>query len=219
MQTTFTDVNTSEAVIIDSNATEHYMYKYKRFENVGTATISTKCAKIYNSLLQRFIANNFEPITLDMKGYGEISVHAYSDFPVTKLADYEMFEIFGGPSPYLINESLVAIAGKIANWDKICKNTANSKDKCAAFYDKCIKGHTAEQLNIGIDTAIKVHDAEYAAEKANTAFDKDAFLVPFTEQYGISIEEIKECLTLSNNWSSYSDWYKDLHGMRPSFRG
>lgn len=222
MTTNFKDVNTGASVIIDSKTRQHYRKDY----NNNTVIISTLCSKIYNELLKKFQESHFEPISLNMKHYGTIVVKAMAIEDINTLEDCELFEINNNIHPYLNSESLIAIAGMIANWDHLYNEAQEKRERCKLFYEENIKGHSKEMLELGNEIALALDDQEKRHHvnrlierfyNDNKEHLKNALIEKFQNETGLTPEQIRTALTLSKNWNIYGDMYKSAYGYKPKF--
>ena len=111
-------------------------------------------------------------------------------------------------------------------------NEVNAKDgydtdaeaeRLADYYEKHIKGHTPEELNIGNDICMMAYDLFRLLPDEKRAcgyvFDeslKDIYLLAYANTHReYSLDYLGKCYDLAQAWESYSDWHKEVYYVRP----
>lgn len=198
------EANTNNIVIVNPNATEHVVTSYDNEKHKLTYTVSPLVAKIHNELLRLFVNFNFDfiifPINDDF-----ITITPISDAPngATSLKDVTWFHLENAPFSWETS-SLIELAGRFANYDAEVQADRERKAVLQDVYDRKIKGHSSDELNLGQDITLDMrHNGLTCAE--------------ICAKYGITAFDAESAHLLSETWDNYSGLYKELYGVKPYF--
>lgn len=194
---------------IIKNATTHITESYNPVTDITTVSISTLVAKTYNEILARLIKANWQEISLTMKNGDTVTIRP-SMIPCCEscIQNVEWFVVLNPTNLFLDADNLVKVAASLCSYESLLQEQKDDIVKLQKFYDSHIKGHTVEELRLGNDIVIN----EPSDTVLNCKYTPD-----LAEKYGVSEEHYLNCVTLAENWQSYSDWYKDVHQVRPRF--
>lgn len=173
--------------------------------------------KIKSELLKRFDAASWKGITIHMKKSGhDLILTPCSQISPVNEQNLEYIMIDGAPIMMYGCDTIDELAETIANYDSILDEKLEQPRKLREFAQKYLKGHTLKELKDGNAFAIAMWK-KWDTEKYPSWDD-------FSEQFDYSIfvdashdiKTVKDNIALSHAWESYSDWYKELYGKRPS---
>lgn len=103
-----------------------------------------------------------------------------------------------------------SLSAFIQNYDKHRQQLIGSMQELERVYDARIKGHTLEELHLGNDINMYIYQqTKENREKPN--------LTNICEHFQIALEQAETCIKLSDDWQSYSDYYKSVYNRRPVF--
>ena len=166
--------------------------------------ISAKTAYCYNKLLSLLQTSGYQPITLTMRPSGDkVTIAPFLDpSPEQKLpAWYNVNTPVHGLN--LDTEDLVQLAAKLCDYEKEKQNAANEVQDLQQFYKNHIENHTKKEIRKAED--IHLYIIKHPDETVETV----------CEHFPMSEQEIKNAVTLSENYAIYSDWHKYLFHVRP----
>lgn len=178
--------------------------------------MTTLHEKIKNELTNRLEKANFKEISITMKKSGDkISITPCAQMPtIESMNDIEYFLLNSTGINLLGCDTIDELATTIQNYEAQREHDLNERDRLKEYYEANIKGHDETELTDGNRYSIKLYEAwreqpEMSYEDFETQYDI-ASLDPQK-----TTDEIKSNLSLAHSWSFYSDWYKDLYGVRP----
>lgn len=182
------------------------------FENPAVEVIiSSATAKTYNTLLQKFIDADWEDITVTMKNGDEITISAYIAPEVEKnVHNTEWFNVYTPTNLFCDSDNLIDVAASLCNYENLLNEQNDNSAKLKAFWNKNLKGHSQQELKDGNDIFL-AYFSKYEDLFADETIAEIAKLRDITEDY------CKTVIALAQNWDTYSDWYKEVHQVRPSF--
>lgn len=173
--------------------------------------------KIMMELKKRF--ENENNITLNMKKSGnKVFIGRQTDdnddlFDIT--SDVQDGTIpFEATSHFLFGFENLAkyIAAYDDEMDRIRKNLRELDEYRSQFID----GHTKEELALGNTLFCDMFHAGIKAEDV-TDFAKTDEAEPFYARMDCTKEAGIRCINLADHWQTYSDWYKYIWNIRPTF--
>lgn len=182
------------------------------FENPAVEVIiSSATAKTYNTLLQKFINADWEDITVTMNNGDEITISAYIAPEVEKnVHNAEWFSVYTPTNLFCDSDNLIDVAASLCNYENLLNEQNDDSTKLKAFWNKNLKGHSKQELKDGNDIFL-AYFSKYEDLLAEETIAEIAKLRGITEDY------CKTVIKLANDWETYSDWYKEVHQVRPSF--
>lgn len=204
---------TFENVTIDKNATVNYVCTPNEDGTTFHKTISPLVAKTYNELLRRFIAADWEALKLEMKNGDTITIEPFFEpYDEKCLKDVQWFLIYTPTNLFMDSGAscpgLLRAAANICDYEELLRGQQEDTKSLQKFYEKHIKGHTPDELKLGNTILINephdiVRNCKHTPELA--------------KKYNVSEEYYLDCITLAEDFSHYSDWYKSVHQVRPKF--
>lgn len=203
--------NTLKNITIDKNATINYICTPNEDGITFHTTISQLVAKTYNELLRRFIAADWEAIKLKMKNGDIVTIEPCFEPDDKKcLENVQWFLVYNPTNLFMDGcESYTGLIGTAANlcdYEKLLHEQQEDMKSLQAFYEKHLKGHTHDELNLGNTILINeshdiVRNCKHTPELA--------------KKYGVSEEYYLNCINLAEDFQHYSDWYKSVYQVRP----
>ena len=113
------------------------------------------------------------------------------------------------------------VVNTINNLAQLKKESDDEKEMLRKFYDEHIKGksyHGLDSYELYCYGQELWSEALKNGSKIHYLYDftrTEAFLKAASEKFGAKPEHIADAMELSEHWSTYSDWHKDLYGYRP----
>lgn len=108
-----------------------------------------------------------------------------------------------------------SLAGYLASYDEKIEGIRNDIKALDKYRENRIEGHTKEELKLGNDLFFKILGLGIPIEDvfdfANTSNAGKLY-----QEMGCTKEKGLTGLRLSDDWQIYSDWYKDIWGIRPN---
>ena len=172
--------------------------------------------KIKSELLNRFDAASWKGITIHMKKSGhDLILTPCSQISPVNEQNVEYIMIDGAPIMLYGCDTIDELAETIANYDSILDEKLEQPRKLREFAQKSLKGHTLKELEDGnafvSDMWKQWNTKESSWEDFSKNFDYSIFV-----DANHDVKTIKDNIALSHAWNTYSDWYKELYGHRPS---
>lgn len=178
--------------------------------------MTTLHEKIKNELTSRIEKANFKEISITMKKSGdEIKITPCAQMLTIKsMDDIEYFLLQSTGINLLGCDTADELATTIQNYEAKREHDLNERNELKKYYETKIKGHNEIELADGNKYSIKLY--EDWRKQPEMSYDD------FVAQYDIAsldpqktTDEIQNNLALANAWNFYSDWHKDLYGVRP----
>lgn len=180
--------------------------------------MTTLHEKIKNELTNRLEKANFKEISITMKKSGDkiFITPCTQMLTIESMDDIEYFLLQSTGINLLGCDTIDELATTIQNYETQREHDLGERDRLKEYYETNIKGHNKIELADGNKYSIKLHE-DWLKQPEMSYED-------FEAQYDIAsldpqktIDEIKSNLSLSHAWSFYSDWHKDLYGVRPHY--
>lgn len=177
--------------------------------------------RIQDELIKRFNANNWNTITLNMKAVGTMTITPESD--VRKIHDAKDIDLYNidihinGLDQTFTNFafSLEHLTSIVADFEKDAEITKKTVKDLKTYYEKHIKGHTQEELNLGNDIFSKLYSM---SSNICELLENEHLVEKAIKKVSVTdLEKGKHALELRNHWNTYSDGYKSIYDHRPTF--
>lgn len=167
-------------------------------------------------LVKRFQQNGWDRLDLEMKTGDWVTITPcfYGDTTPTKPEDCEYFLLDSSAMNLCGSEKLEHIADTLNRFESLLSDDAKEKAELADFYKQHIAWATKEDWTKSHEVFDGVYEMfrtsglgwEENAEKA---------LPVVASKLGLTLDNAKKYLALSEDSQMYSDWHKDLYGYRP----
>lgn len=173
-------------------------------------------------ILKKRSDNGRKEFTVEMHCNGEkvtISPCKYDDGD----ADPEYFLVYCS-LPWSGFDTWEKLAQFLMDYEKHVNEAKDEKSEITNYFLKYFSGCDEDKLRVGSNVAYMAYDYYHELPKeakTGVSYIFDEKLVPlYIEKYReahpmYSTEYLTEALELSERWSSYSDWHKDVFGFRP----
>lgn len=175
--------------------------------------------KIHQELTKRFKTNNWNPITLNMKTGGTVTVRPLADDDITTEDDVELWDVTTQleeiPEPNsTIKYTLEGVCCYLADFENTKTTLLKTENNLKSFYEKNLKGHTAEELKLG-NQIFEIIYQQSDDHNLSKLLKDETLLREACEQIHMGIHTGKNALKLSMDFETYSDWFKSVHAFRP----
>lgn len=180
--------------------------------------------KIANALIDKFEENDFKPISLTMKLNGDIVIvkgWTGSSEPATNVQDFEMFEVscLQRTAMHPLYDTIEEVAEALGNYQELVNRTEASEKALKDFFERNVKPFSKDD----IETGARIYKEGLALRGDIQAKEpclpdeiiEELMLQRAAARLGIDEKHAELCALGYNNWSFYSDWYKDIYGHRP----
>lgn len=101
-------------------------------------------------------------------------------------------------------------------WIEDTEYNRNAQRELDDFYNRNLKGHTREELEIGYEISMLVKSWVNIDEIDKNVSDAvNRYIASHSEYTEEDFDFLYQCVALAENYATYSDWYKDVNGIRP----
>lgn len=195
---TYIEPCTKKSVIIVSKMTENLVASETEY------IITRKTAVIYNELVKRLIANDYDDIALTLKNGENIRILVkHDENAVTKdLSSIRWICIAGTPNKNPGSGSLVEIAAMLADYTKPINTKGEAELLNELYYEK-IKGHSGDELEMGYSMLSEIERLGMTYDSYDECWAMDAF--------NVNLDVIENCLRLAVAHREYARRYDKFY--------
>lgn len=206
-------LNAGNTITVNHSAVKN-MIKTKIPDTTGKYNIivSPLTVKIYNVILEKFKQNNFNPVSLHMNKSGDDVTITCCDATGLPFADgSKWFSITNAPCVGMSSDSLIEIAGMIADYDMYVEREKQAQKCLEDYYQEHIAGHSYDELDLGQRIL-----AQLEPDISNKSRMTDNDIYRFSIKWSEPVEVIWDAVKLAEAWEVYSEKYKQIYTCWPT---